>query len=112
MNKETEEGMQLLKQVRHNFARSQGWIDWASYIIGHHGNMTNQNEIKIFEFYHSERNKIEALTDEEIVNVFNNNSDCYADTRVDHGDSVEEGEVIQAMTIEAFKKSIKLLTGI
>lgn len=44
---------------------------------------------------------------EELVQLFRRNSDCYADTHdIDPEGKVIEGEVIMAMTEEAFLKAI------
>ena len=45
-------------------------------------------------------NKLSA----ELSQLFKNNSDCYADTRIDDGYNMFEGEVIQAMTEVKFIK--------
>jgi len=41
--------------------------------------------------------------------VFRNNSDCYADTWVDHGIEMKQGKVIQAMTEEKFVELVNKL---
>ena len=43
-------------------------------------------------------------TVEMLGRMFENNSDCYADTRMDEGGRLFEGEIIQAMTKEKFIK--------
>jgi len=51
------------------------------------------------------------MTDEEIKVLFENNSDCYADTWEDNHDTIPpvmvEGPVVMAMTFETFKKVYK-----
>lgn len=57
----------------------------------------------MIEFHKSENDK---LTEENLRQTFKNNSDCYADTWLDIGFEMKEGEVIQAMTEDQFVKII------
>lgn len=58
-----------------------------------------------------DESKDKGVSDEELENIFNSNFDCYADTRQECDDTIPpiliEGEVIQAMTKESFKKVVK-----
>jgi hypothetical protein len=45
--------------------------------------------------------------EERLRQVFKNNSDCYADTWYSDGGSMEEGDVIQAMTEDKFIEVMK-----
>lgn len=51
------------------------------------------------------------VDDEELRQLFRNNSDCYADTWKSDRGFMEEGEVLQAMTEEKFIETILTLTS-
>ena len=62
------------------------------------GDYKAMNELKMSKT--EEINKLSA----ELGQLFENNSDCYADTWLDIGIEMQQGEVIQAMTKEKFIK--------
>lgn len=45
---------------------------------------------------------MEEKPDKELRQIFKNRSDCYADTWIDIGGLMKEGEVVQAMTEDRF----------
>lgn len=50
------------------------------------------------------------MNEEELKQLFENRSDCYADTsRLENDGSYSEGEVIQAMTLERYLEVFKEL---
>ncbi len=50
---------------------------------------------------------LKEISIQELIADFDNLTDCYADTRIDHGDHCEEGDVVLAMTKNGL---IKFLT--
>lgn len=55
----------ILERVKDEYAKEHGWLNFAHFKIGYHGNLGEEVELAIYELYYQAKLKQLAPSDEE-----------------------------------------------